>query len=61
MLTKFTSTAIKPCFTDTCLIQAPHYCRQFALSLGKESPYMFSKFKPLNTDTPLIWFPQCAY
>ena len=29
-------------FTDT---------RQFALSLWKESPYIFSKFNPLNTDT----------
>ena len=25
------------------------------LSLGKESPQIFSKFNPLNTDTPLIW------
>ena len=32
----------------------PHYYRQFALSLGKESPYVFSRFNPLNTDTPLI-------
>ena len=28
--------------------------RQFALSLGKESPYFFSKFNPVNTDTLLI-------
>ena len=27
---------------------------QLALSLRKESPYIFSKFNPLNTDTPLI-------
>lgn len=27
---------------------------QFALSLGKESPFIFSKFNPLNTDTPLV-------
>ena len=47
--------------TDTCLIWTPHYYGQFALSLGKESPYVFSKFNPLNTDTPLIWFRQCAY
>ena len=26
----------------------------FAVSLGKESPYIFSKFNPLNTDIPLI-------
>ena len=37
----------------------PHYYRQFGLSLGKESPYIFSKFNPLNTDTSLlrtVWF-----
>ena len=28
--------------------------RTVALSLWKESPYIFSKFNPLNTDTPLI-------
>ena len=31
---------------------------QFALSLGKESPYrqyIFSKYNPLNKDTPFIW------
>ena len=33
--------------------QTPHYYGQFALSLGKESPYIFSKFNLLNTDTPL--------
>ena len=41
-------------FLDTCLIRAPHYHEQFALSLGKESPYIFSKFNSLNTDTLLI-------
>ena len=35
--------AVKPRFTDTSL-----------LSLEKENPYIFSKFKPLNTDTSLI-------
>ena len=45
---------VKPCFTDTLLLQTPHYYRQFALSLGKESPYVFSRFDPLNMDTPLI-------
>ena len=39
---------------DTCLIWTPHYYRQFALSLGKETPYIFSKFNLLNTDTLLI-------
>ena len=29
---------VKLCFTDTRLIQTPHYYGQFALSLGKESP-----------------------
>ena len=32
-------------------LRTPHYYRQFALSLGKESPCIFSKFNPLNTDT----------
>ena len=27
------------------------YCEQFALSLGKQGPYIFSKFNPLHTDT----------
>ena len=31
-----------------------HYQGQFAPSLGKESPYISSKFNLLNTDTPLI-------
>ena len=39
----------------TRLIRTPHYYGQFALCLGKESPNIFSKFNPLNTDTPLIW------
>ena len=39
---------------DTCLIWTPHYYRQFALSLGKETPYIFSKFNLFNTDTLLI-------
>ena len=36
------------------LIRTPHYYGQFALSLGKESAYIFSKFNPLNKDTPLM-------
>ena len=28
-----------------------HYYGPFSLSLGKESPYIFSKFNPLNTDS----------
>ena len=35
-------------------LRTPHYYEQFAVSLGKESPYIFSKLNPLNTDTPLI-------
>ena len=31
------------------------YFGQFALSLGKESLYMFFEFNPVNTDTPLKW------
>ena len=44
---------VKPRFTNTRLIRTPHYMYygQFALSLGKESPYILSKFNPLNTDT----------
>ena len=39
---------VKPRSMDTCIIRTPHYCAQFALSLGKESPYIFSKFNPLS-------------
>ena len=42
---------VKPRFTDTRFIQTHHYYGQFAVSLGKESPYIFSKFNPVNTDT----------
>ena len=33
-----------PTCADIRLIQTPHYYRQFALSLWKESPYIFYKF-----------------
>ena len=33
---------VKPCFTDTCLIWTPLYYGQFALSLAKENPYIFT-------------------
>ena len=36
------------------LIRTPHYYGQFVLSLGKEIHYIFSKFNPLNMDTPFI-------
>ena len=48
----------KTSLTGTRLIWTPHNNGQFALSLGKESPYICSKFNPLyNTDifsAPLI-------
>ena len=45
---------VKSRFTDTYLIRTPRHYGQFALSLGKESRYIFSKFDPLNTNTPLL-------
>jgi len=48
------SLTIKPRHTGTRLFLTPHFYEQFALSLRKESPYIFSKFNPLNTDTLLI-------
>ena len=39
----------EPRFTYTHLIRTPRY--YFALSLGKESPYIFSKLNSFNTDT----------
>ena len=42
---------VKSRFTDNRLIQTPHYHGQFALSTGNESPYISSKFNPLNTDS----------
>ena len=44
---------VEPNFTNPHLIQTPRYYGQFALSLGNKSPYIFSKFNPLNTGTPL--------
>ena len=40
-----------PLKTDTGLLLRT---AQFAFSPEKESPYISSKFKPLNTDTPFI-------
>ena len=46
---------VKPRFTlDTLSIRTPHFYGEFALSLGKQSPYILSKSNPLDTDTPLI-------
>ena len=58
-LASFTFT-VKLRFTDTRLIRTPNYYRQFALSLGKESSYIFTKFILLNTNTPLIRTPSRA-
>ena len=33
---------------------SPCYYGQFAVSIGKESRYIFYKFNPLNTDTSLL-------
>ena len=33
------------------LIPTPRYYKQFALSLGKALPHIFSKFKSLDMDT----------
>ena len=41
-------TTVQPRFTDTRSVRTPHYYGQFALSLGKESLYIFNC---LNTDT----------
>ena len=38
----------------TPLIRTPRYCGQFFLSLGNVSPYIFSKFNSLDTDTSLL-------
>ena len=38
-------------YTETLLIRTTHYYGRFALSLGKERSYIFSKLNPLSTDT----------
>ena len=43
--------ALKPRFTDIRLIPTPHYYGQFALSLEKQSAYIFFNFNPLSSDT----------
>ena len=42
-------------YSQTVRTRTPHYYGQFALSLRKENPYIFSKFNLLITDTPLIY------
>ena len=49
---------VTPHLTDTHLIWTPHYYGQFALSLGKESPYIFSNKFSLKCHTsppPNLW------
>ena len=48
---------VTPHLTDIHLKWTPHYYGQFALSLGKESPYMFSKFslKCHTSPPPNLW------
>ena len=51
---RHTWSTVKPHFTGTRFIQTHQwhrYYRQFVLSLGKKSPYIFPKFNPLNMDT----------
>ena len=50
----FENDTAKPHFTDTHLIQTPRYTRQLSLSLGKVSPYIFSKFNLFNPLSPNI-------
>ena len=45
--------SVKPPCKGTHSVQTPHYHGQFSLSLRKQSPYIFSKFNLLNTDTLL--------
>ena len=54
-------TTVEPRFTDTCSIRAPHSVTDTSLYLGKGSPYIFSKFNPLNTVTPLIRTPSVPW
>ena len=42
------------CTVKSLLIRTPRSYGHFALSTGKESPYICSKINPLNTDSPLI-------
>ena len=45
-------------FADTCLILTPHYYGQIALSLGKQSLYIFSYFNLIKYGH-FLWLPQC--
>ena len=58
---KIANCTVKLRFMDMRFVRTPHYYGQFALPLGKESPYIFSKFNPLNRDTPLIIYKDTFY
>ena len=47
--------------TGTQAPGAPHSVTDTSLYLGKGSPYIFSKFNPLNTVTPLIRTPSVPW
>ena len=57
-------------YTETLLIRTTHYYGRFALSLGKERSYIFSKLNPLlrtlSTAPSVsvltsVWPPRCPY
>ena len=48
------SQTMKTSYSQIPALRTPHYHGQFVLSLGKESPYIFSKFNPLNRSTSLM-------
>ena len=50
---------VKTRYTETVLIRTTRYCGHFALSLGKESSYIFSKFNPLLRTLSMA--PRCPY
>ena len=52
---------VKLCFTNTSPIWTPHYYGQFVLFLGKERPYIFSKFNLLLKYKHSIWPPQSIF
>ena len=59
-------STVKLWFTNTHLIQTPHYCGQFELSPRKDIPYIFSKFNPAYDGHPIkytgyfLWSTQFA-
>lgn len=47
---KYDENIVGPCsfIQSNSALQTPQYYEQFSLSLGKESPYIFSKFNSFN-------------